>query len=414
MSLNQSNLSALLPLLDQISDATVMLNSTGKVIYCNRVFDKLPEQFRQSLLNHANERFATLPSFFDYLGYKVKVVREQLKTSLIIDMSYSHRTLSVFTLKHMTDLLKESDDIYYAAAKAIQDSLGWKWVAITRFRQEGKLEVLSYLDDYQKLDNFEYDIVGTPCQTVVDTNRFTIFEDVTMAFPNYQALHDLGVETYAGLVFRGPNGIPIGHIMTMHDEKDVNFAQAEEVIDIATMALSSHFQLRNANDQLEEVKTLADTDSLTGIGNRSAYEKALHNIHHDFKKRVYDDWSIAIIDLDNLKPLNDSLGHNAGDQFIRLMAVELSQLGRLTDSAFRIGGDEFALIFSQNAMPFIESFLLRFQNAVRRISKLLDFPVGASIGFASLSETRGNTEQWVQLADQRMYRDKQNKRQVVS
>ncbi|TRY31284.1 GGDEF domain-containing protein [Aliiglaciecola sp. M165] len=414
MSTNQLNQTALLSLLNQISDATAMLDQQGNLVFSNAVFDKLPEQFKHSMLEHSKQRLTTLPGFFDFLGYKIKMTREHDYTSLIVDMSYSHRTLSVFTLKHMTDLLKKSDDIYYAAAKAIQDSLGWKWVAITRFREKGRLEVLSYLDNYLKVDNFEYDIVGTPCQAVVDTNRFTMFEDVTKAFPNYQALQDLGVKTYAGLVFRGPNGKPIGHIMAMHDSSDVNFAHAEEVIDIATMALSSHFQLRSATDQLEEVKILADKDPLTGIANRSAYEKTLEKINSAYKKRVYDDWSIAIIDLDHLKPLNDSLGHKAGDQFIRLMAVELSQLGRQTDSAFRIGGDEFALLFSQNATPFIESILARFNNAISRISKLLNFPVGASIGFAALSETQGDTNQWVQLADHRMYQDKRNKKQVVS
>lgn len=401
-------------MLEGVSDAVAAFTPKGHLIYSNTCFENLPKQLNLALSDYLHSAPNNLPPLFDLLGYKIKTLKHKQNTFVFIDRLLSVDSLTVLTLKHLNKLLDDSDNIYQAAAKAIQESLGWRWVAISRFKHNNRLELLSYRENHSRLEGFEYEIGGTPCQTVIDTNQFTFFEDVCGQFPNYQALHELGAVNYAGLVFKGGDGKAIGHIMVMHDNQDVNFAYAQQIIDLASTALYSHFKLHNAKSQLEQIIMQANIDSLTKIGNRSAYESALKDIDTDFKKRQNDDWTIAMIDLDQLKPLNDSLGHKAGDRFIQLMAQEIAQLGRKTDLSFRIGGDEFAIIFAQDTLPIIHSILARFNQAVMRISQKLDFPIDASIGFASLNEVDGSIAAWTALADQRMYYDKQSKKAKVA
>jgi diguanylate cyclase (GGDEF)-like protein len=399
-------------LFDEVSDAVALVDNLGVILLQNARFESLPKAFHQALFD-AIEGFSSKKKQLALYGYQVKLKSSPLGLVIIVEHIPAGIYNSEFTLKHITDLMRTSDNIFHAVATAIQDSLGWKWVAVTRFVGPERLEVLAFLEDYEQLDNFEYDIPGTPCKSVIDTNEFTVFSDLAQAFPNYATLKELGAQTYAGLVFIGADGLPIGHVMAMHDTKEVNFAHAEHIINIATLTLSAHFQLCCANDELKVAQRQAHEDKLTRIGNRFAFDKRIEKITMDYKRRNTDDFTLAIVDLDRLKPLNDTLGHKAGDRFIKLMAGELRHLGRQSDEAYRLGGDEFAIVFSQNATPFINSIKARFEKALVRVSERLKFPISASIGFATLSEVDGNIEAWTELADKRMYTHKTSKQLKV-
>jgi diguanylate cyclase (GGDEF)-like protein len=308
--------------------------------------------------------------------------------------------------------LNGSDDIFQSVALAMQESLKWKWIAITRFVDPERLEVLTFLENGQLLDNYEYDLIGTPCKTVMDTVKFTFFKDVVKAFPNYKALQSLGVKTYAGLVFKNSEGTPIGHVMAMHESDSVNIAHTQHVFEVATLTLSAHFKLSDANIKLAHARKQALLDQLTHVGNRLAFDTKLEAISMLNQRRKSDDFSVAVIDLDKLKPLNDTYGHEAGDRFIQLMAKGLEGLGRANDEVFRLGGDEFAIVFSQNIEPIRSSIEKRFQVLESKVSKALGFSIGASVGFAALSETKGNVKACLKLADERMYINKQKKKQL--
>ncbi|GLY17006.1 hypothetical protein Kisp01_40210 [Kineosporia sp. NBRC 101677] len=88
--------------------------------------------------------------------------------------------------------------------------------------------------------------------------------------------------------------------------------------------------------QVEELDRAAMTDSLTGVGNRRAFEQAL--------QCLADDAVLVLFDLDKFKALNDSQGHPAGDRVLRAFAAALAGSVRDTDLVCRFGGDEFAVI----------------------------------------------------------------------
>jgi diguanylate cyclase (GGDEF)-like protein len=90
--------------------------------------------------------------------------------------------------------------------------------------------------------------------------------------------------------------------------------------------------------RVTERRRLADTDGLTGLANRSRFNEVITEV-----SRREPDWALLLIDLDNLKMVNDTFGHGAGDDLIRIAAERMKQEAS-PGMAFRLGGDEFAVI----------------------------------------------------------------------
>jgi diguanylate cyclase len=128
-----------------------------------------------------------------------------------------------------------------------------------------------------------------------------------------------------------------------------------------------------------EITTHESThDPLTNLGNRRAYEQRLA-VEAARAARHEESLSLCLLDLDGFKAVNDRLGHPAGDEVLRSVARVLDE-SRLTDDAFRIGGDEFAILMPRTAGEDA-------QLAVQRISTAITLSpgsqgVGASFGIA--------------------------------
>lgn len=122
---------------------------------------------------------------------------------------------------------------------------------------------------------------------------------------------------------------------------------------------------------------LANTDMLTGLKNRNAFEVDMHNLEQQAGKRPV---SLISFDLDNLKYINDNFGHSAGDEYIQTSCKIIR--GALSGSGvlYRIGGDEFVVILPENDRPHIEKIL----EQVARGAKEADFmhEIGISAGYA--------------------------------
>ena len=100
---------------------------------------------------------------------------------------------------------------------------------------------------------------------------------------------------------------------------------------------------REARRLAEQLRSLADTDPLTGLRNRRSFEAALES-HVAEVARYGPAGALLVLDLDHLKDINDDLGHRVGDEVIIMIADLLRQRLRSTDVISRLGGDEFAVI----------------------------------------------------------------------
>jgi diguanylate cyclase (GGDEF)-like protein len=129
----------------------------------------------------------------------------------------------------------------------------------------------------------------------------------------------------------------------------------------------------------------ARTDFLTGLANRHEFDSFLRR-ELARADRFGDALSLAMIDLDDLKVLNDEHGHQAGDEALRLVGATLKATVRSLDLAARIGGDEFALVMPQTDATGATDVLARFQHHLAEVRSKGHPEVSVSIGLACWQE----------------------------
>jgi diguanylate cyclase (GGDEF)-like protein len=154
-------------------------------------------------------------------------------------------------------------------------------------------------------------------------------------------------------------------------------------------------------EHVQELRFLADHDPLTRLLNRRVFMERLDSeaARADRSGRPF---GLVLCDLDRFKLLNDSQGHLAGDQALRTLGRILLESVRRSDEAFRIGGDEFALVLPDADPDSIEA-------VVERVTLAMDGAldsVRASFGAASYPSDAGHPEALVQAADAALYEAK--------
>ncbi len=148
-----------------------------------------------------------------------------------------------------------------------------------------------------------------------------------------------------------------------------------------------------------ELRHISTHDTLTGLYNRNYFELELARLQHSRLFPV----SIVILDLDNLKNINDCSGHASGDEMLRRAADVIRKSIREEDIAARIGGDEFAILLPHTAETTVGSVLNRIQSNLKSYS---DHRLNISMG-AATGEDGEDLLEVLRIADDRMYREKQ-------
>ena len=193
----------------------------------------------------------------------------------------------------------------------------------------------------------------------------------------------------------------------------------------ATMALLKHaYQLVNASEQriaeqekhIQRLENLAATDPLTGLMNRRGFERFFDHELARIRRKHSPGALFILIDLDRFKPINDIHGHMAGDACLMLVAKKLQECIRMLDGAARIGGDEFALLFTQLEPEKAAARIQRVRKALNDLTlewqgKELHF--GASIG-STIVTGDGDYAGLYNAADTALYADKQQRRKQIS
>lgn len=166
-----------------------------------------------------------------------------------------------------------------------------------------------------------------------------------------------------------------------------------------------------------KLRELSDTDQLTGLFNRRKLERDL-NLHYETFERHATPTSVLMFDLDNLKKINDSLGHHAGDEMIRAVADICRAEIRKTDIACRFGGDEFVIALPNTDMRRAVQFADRLHECFSEQLGQFSTEGGAatvSIGVASMVPGDRSYEDALKRADRALYTAKRaGKNRVIS
>ncbi|MFB6345326.1 MAG: diguanylate cyclase [bacterium] len=165
---------------------------------------------------------------------------------------------------------------------------------------------------------------------------------------------------------------------------------------------------------LEQVQTMALTDPLTGLPNRRALlseiDEAVNRSKRDSRKV-----SLGILDLDYFKDVNDTYGHQVGDQVLEKIARILRNETRHVDTAGRYGGEEFGLLLPDTGLDKAESILRRLLETLRNKEFEADgetFGITASVGITNFNEG-DSREDLIQRADSALYDAKSNGRDRI-
>jgi diguanylate cyclase (GGDEF)-like protein len=152
------------------------------------------------------------------------------------------------------------------------------------------------------------------------------------------------------------------------------------VLDLLARLAVARFRLHAAEHRQHELFQLAETDPLTGLGNRRHWDVALLRYVREAEERN-EPLTAALIDLDGLKQVNDRQGHAAGDAAIRAAADGLRRAIRRGDLAVRLGGDEFGLLLPGVGKDRAPSVIERIRQAVVDTLAEAGVPTTCTIGF---------------------------------
>lgn len=181
-----------------------------------------------------------------------------------------------------------------------------------------------------------------------------------------------------------------------------------------TLAFAAAIALKNA-ELVERLHSAATTDELTGLYNRRALEERLEAelsraVRHELNT------SVVLIDIDRFKPINDTLGHAAGDRLLILLAETLQQQCRTLDTVGRLGGDEFLVVLPMTSSDEAMVFVRRVQEEVKRIGE--EHPEFGnqtiSLGIGECPRHGANVSTILAAADRALYHAKRSGRNTVA
>ncbi|MBU1137386.1 MAG: GGDEF domain-containing protein [Proteobacteria bacterium] len=201
-----------------------------------------------------------------------------------------------------------------------------------------------------------------------------------------------------------------GILIILKDETALNIAEINLINESLLILVES---LRRALEY-EELFESARKDALTGLANRRVFDERIQGIM-DGARRYKRSVTMASLDLDHFKQINDNLGHQQGDRVLKQVAGVFQQAIRTTDLLVRMGGDEFILVMDDTSQENGRILAERLCQAIDGLEIWADpqTKLGVSIGMAEW-EKEESLEQWLERVDDILYNAKSDGRSRVN
>jgi two-component system cell cycle response regulator len=293
-----------------------------------------------------------------------------------------------------TSVLEESDDISFLI---IDDDPNYaEYLAMligTSLSENALIDIVSnVLEALRKLTDFEYDV----------------------CFLNYSLEPFTGLDVLRSITFR--DTLTAFIFLTSNEQREVaGEAQHFGAMDYLVKSNSTPFEIVKAvsfalyrKRREREFRNNSLRDPLTGLGNRALFDEQLATTLPRAEREKHK-FGVAMIDLDDFKPVNDTFGHQVGDEVLCGVANRLLRQLRRSDTTARLGGDEFAaLILGGDESEILREVGAKIGSAIAdRPFKLNDqeLSVGATVGIAIYPDDAKVSVDLIRIADVRMYKD---------
>jgi diguanylate cyclase (GGDEF)-like protein len=292
-------------------------------------------------------------------------------------------------------------------------------VAAIALNNQGKL----WFKSVQGWNVHELDLADSFCARTLSRGEPVIVEDTRLdpEFTRHRLVEGMPrFRFYAGCPIRDRSGMAVG-TLAVYDRtpRRVLPAEVQALRDLAEIAQREFLTAELCDAQAQIVAKLdlarrsAMIDALTRVWNRRAAEELL-----SFAVGQADEegtmLAVCMLDVDRFKEINDSAGHPVGDQVLRRIAATLVSNVRDGDAVCRYGGDEFLIIFQKTNREEVERITERIRQRVGEFpmrTKSGELSVTVSTGTALRSPGRSlGSEELIELADQGLYRAKQQRR----
>lgn len=297
----------------------------------------------------------------------------------------------MISIEQMSFVLKALPDPAFILSRS------GKYVALfggcdTRYYHDGSALVGSFISDLIKPDKANWFLEKI---ALALSSRRLVVEEYELSNKDVLGLPDVGPQE--PIWFEGR----VQALDFLVDQEEVVLWVASNISERHTLEL--------------KLRELVDTDQLTGLFNRRRLERDLAQ-HYQSYARYSLPTSILIFDLDNLKTINDTLGHHAGDAIIQDLANICRTTLRKTDTACRFGGDEFVLVLpnteAEQALMFAQRLHQIFGQQLKAPAGVVSVTV--SIGVAAFTPADTSYEDTLKRADRALYQAKETgKNQVV-
>lgn len=172
---------------------------------------------------------------------------------------------------------------------------------------------------------------------------------------------------------------------------------------ITIVTVGFFFSLENPIHVFEQK---AMTDALTGLGSRHSYNEDIAALDEKFKANPNNDYIFAFCDINNLKAINGMYGHHEGDNYITFVAMALSKALKKARGIYRMGGDEFLVIYSGVDEFAVERELENLQNLCANEGAHRAYTPGVAVGYAVSGPEYSTLRDVLRTADYLMYRNK--------
>ena len=270
----------------------------------------------------------------------------------------------------------------------------------------------------------------TLCKRALDEDRLYT-DDVANCWGDSAAARALGIKTYVSTPIRTDDGVLLGTLCAASADKRKLAPDANALLKLFSNLVASFIEREQLMNSLQEANarltSYAMTDMLTGLPNRRAVYEELERLL-DRAARSGGSVLVGVIDLDGFKMINDTYGHQAGDEFLQAVGRRLTESLRASDVVGRVGGDEFLLVgpgpqhdptLAEAAAgdPLQAALTLQLRTAAatagtyRLGEQVIEYP-GASVGMVSVEPLNMDAETAVRMADTRMYEIKRTRKHL--